>query len=92
VTVIHFHDLAAFGEQILLSIRYGSWNEVHNPLQAANWAQYWRSEIQSYIHAYQAVTGVDLTAQITDTRQLATRYLPPSVHLARRLATQMRSS
>jgi hypothetical protein len=91
VTVIHFHDLAAFGEQILLSIRYGSWNEVHNPLQAANWARYWRSEIQSYIHAYQAVTGVDLTAQITDTRQLATRYLSPSVHLARRLATQMRS-
>ncbi len=30
------------------------------PEQAANWARYWRPEVQGYIHAYRAVTGVDL--------------------------------
>ena len=34
-----------------------------DPEQAANWARYWRPEIQRYIHAYRAVTGVDLTRQ-----------------------------
>ena len=49
-----------FGEQILLSIRYGAWSDVNEPVQAANWARFWRPEIQGYIHAYRAVTGVDL--------------------------------
>ena len=30
-TVTHFHDLAVFGEQLLLSIRYGDWSDDHQP-------------------------------------------------------------
>jgi hypothetical protein len=90
-SIIHFHRLAVFGEQLLLSIRYGSWNEVDHPEQAANWARYWRAELQGYTHAYRTVTGVDLTTEATDPRLQAVRHLPPSVHLARRLAMQMRA-
>ena len=60
VSITHFSELAIYGEQILLSIRFGSWNLINNPAQAATWARYWRSEIQNYIHSYRAVTGVDL--------------------------------
>lgn len=84
-SVLHFSNLGKFGEQIVLSIRYGSWNEVNNPVQAANWARFWRSEIQGYVHAYRAATGVDLTSEITDTREVSQRYLPPSVLLRNRL-------
>ncbi|MBF5041659.1 8-amino-7-oxononanoate synthase [Aggregicoccus sp. 17bor-14] len=88
VSVVHFHDLAVFGEQLLLSVRYGGWSLASNPNQAANWARYWRAEIQGYIHAYRAATGVDLTAEVTDARHLSERYVPPSVHLRNRLALQ----
>ena len=77
-SVLHFRDLAVFGEQILLSIRFGAWSTVNDPVQAANWARFWRAEIQGYIHAYRAVTGVDLTADVADSRQ-ATRALPAAV-------------
>ncbi len=81
-SVIHFHDLGVFGEQILLSIRYGSWSEVIDPEQAAFWARYWRAEIQGYIYAYRAATGIDLTNP--DTVDART----PSVHLRNRLIEQ----
>jgi hypothetical protein len=61
VPVIHFHDLAVFGEQILLSIRYGDWIGINVEDSAKNWARYWRPEIQGYLHSYRAATGVDLT-------------------------------
>ena len=60
-SVVHFRDLSVFGEQLLLGIRFGAWSVVIDPNQAANWARYWRPEVQGYIHAYRAVTGVDLT-------------------------------
>jgi hypothetical protein len=88
-TITDFHDLAIFGEQILLSIRYGHWSDIHDPAHAANWARYWRPEIQSYIHSYRAVTGVDLTQDATESRQTAERYAQPSVHLRRRLDLQV---
>lgn len=69
VTVTHFNDLAIFGEQLLLSVRYGNWNLVNDHTQAGNWARYWRPEIQNYIHSYRAVTGVDLRADPTTTQQ-----------------------
>jgi len=87
-SVVHFRDLAVFGEQVLLSVRYGAWSLVNEPAGASNWARYWRAEIQGYIHAYRAATGVDLTADITDQRQAETRFLPPSVHLRNRLLAQ----
>jgi hypothetical protein len=61
--VLHFRDLAVFGEQLLLSIRFGNWTVEDQPNNAANWARYWRSEIQRYVYAYRAVTGVDLIRQ-----------------------------
>jgi hypothetical protein len=63
VNVMHFRDLGVFGEQILLSIRYGAWTTLFDPIHAANWARYWRPEIQGYIHAYRAATGIDLTGE-----------------------------
>jgi hypothetical protein len=88
-SVYHFRDLGVFGEQILLSIRFGAWSKAFNAEQGANWARFWRSELQGYLHAYRAVTGVDLTADPTSSEQAHVRYLPPSVHLQRRLVQQV---
>jgi hypothetical protein len=65
-TITHFVELAIFGEQLLLSVRFGDWVDVNDAQQAANWARYWRPEIQSYIHAYRAATGADLAADTVD--------------------------
>ena len=62
VSVTHYRDLAVFGEQLLLSIRYGNWSVINDPQQAANWARYWRAEAQRYNHAYAAATGKNLKA------------------------------
>ena len=82
VTVTHFRDLAVYGEQILLSIRYADWIDVNDEDSAKNWARYWRPELQGYMHAYRAATGVDLTNPDT------VDYTIPSTLLARRLAAQ----
>ncbi|HLK70270.1 MAG TPA: carboxypeptidase-like regulatory domain-containing protein [Bryobacteraceae bacterium] len=63
VTVSHFRDLAVYGEQLLLSIRYGDWIADNDEYSAINWARFFRPEIQGYLHAYRAATGVDLTAE-----------------------------
>lgn len=73
----HFRDLAVFGEQLLLSIRFVDWIGVHEGDVAADWAVFWRSEVQTYIHAYRSLTGVDLTADVIDHRS-------PSVLLRQR--------
>ena len=91
--VTHFRDLGAFGEQLLLSIRYGSWNgPTVGATNAANWAHYWREEIQRYLHAYKAVTGVDLATDLGDIRQNAPaneeRYLQPAQLIERQTALQ----
>jgi hypothetical protein len=78
---LHFRDLGVFGEQILLGIRFGAWPSEIESLVAANWARYWRPEIQGYIHAYRAATGVDLTERIDAT--------PPSLLLQQRLQQQL---
>jgi hypothetical protein len=90
-SVRYFHDLARFGERILLSIRYGDWSNVTDRDAAANWCRSWRQEVQWYIHAYQSVTGVDLSAEMADVRQAEqaqARALSPAFHLQRRLAEQ----
>jgi hypothetical protein len=66
-SILHFHDLGVFGENILLGIRFGAWPGVIEPEQAANWARYWRPEVQGYVHAYRAATGVDLTEGVDAT-------------------------
>jgi hypothetical protein len=87
-SITYFHDLAVHGEQIILSIRYGNWSQVNDAAAATNWARFWRPEIQRYIHAYRAVTGVDLTLEMVDAGRADQRYLQPSEHLRNRLAQQ----
>jgi hypothetical protein len=82
VTVTHFRDLAVYGEQLLLSVRYGDWIGINDENHAKNWARYWRPELQGYLHAYRAVTGIDLSNTET------VDYTMPAVLLQRRLATQ----
>jgi hypothetical protein len=82
VTVTHFRDLGTYGEQILLTVRYGDWIDINDEDSAKNWARYWRPEIQSYIHAYRTVTGIDLTNPDT------VDYTMPAVLLQKRLAMQ----
>jgi hypothetical protein len=66
-SILHFRDLGIFGEKLLLSIRYGLWTNEIEPEKAANWARYWRPEIQGYTHAYRTVTGADLTDRADST-------------------------
>ncbi|MEO7495238.1 MAG: 8-amino-7-oxononanoate synthase [Massilia sp.] len=88
-SVMHFRSLAMFGEQLLLTIRYGNWSDVYEPTQAFNWARYWRPQIQGYIHSYRAATGVDLTASARDQAAEGTM---PSLLMRQRLAEQARGA
>jgi hypothetical protein len=82
VTVTNFSDLGTYGEQILLSVRYGDWIGINDEDSARNWARYWRPEIQGYLHAYRAVTGIDLThPKHVDSTM-------PAIHLQNRLMAQ----
>ncbi len=91
---VHFNNLAIFGEQLLLSIRYGAWSQTNTIAdQAAVWAIFWRQAVQEYIHAYNAVTGVDLSKTLpasANADQLDS--LPPSYFLMKRLQQQQRSN
>ena len=86
-SILHFRNLAIFGEQIILGIRYGNWNSVYEPVHAVNWARYWRPQVQGYLHAYRSVTGVDLSIDVTNARIDSTM---PSALLVKRLAEQRR--
>ena len=89
VSVSHYRDLGVYGEQILLSVRWNDWiDDAFTQANAYNWAEEWRAEIQSYIHSYRAVTGIDLSAEVTDSGVAAQRYVQPSVHVARRMQLQ----
>ena len=88
-SVVHFRSLAMFGEQVLLSVRYGAWADIYEPTPAFNWARFWRPQVQGYIHAYRAATGVDLSVEKVDPVAEATI---PSVLLRQRLAEQARST
>ena len=79
VTVTHFRDLGVYGEQLLLSIRYGDWIDVDNEDSAKNWARYHKDVLYGYWHAYRAATGVDLTNPDTVDATL------PAIRLQRRL-------
>ena len=69
---------------MLLSVRYGDWINANNEDSAKNWARYWRPEIQAYLHAYRAATGVDLTNPDTVDSTV------PAIHLQKRLQSQQR--
>jgi hypothetical protein len=84
-SVLHFHDLAVYGEQILLSIRFIEWSAVDDAAAASLWARFWRSKIQGYVYAYHAVTGVDLTVRPVEPRDARLRVMQPSELLRQRL-------
>ena len=91
--VRYFRDLARFGEMILLSIRFGNWGDITNREEAGNWARYWREEVQWYIHAYETVTGVDLSADTHDVRHAQLppdRFTQPAFLLRQRMVEQRR--
>jgi len=88
-SVTHFRNLGIDGEQLLLSIRFDDWIYVNEQDYARNWVRYWRPEVQRYIHAYRAVTGVDLSAG--DSRRERVDATLPAVHLQRRQAAQRRT-
>jgi hypothetical protein len=93
VSVTHFRDLGVYGEQILLSVRWNDWlDDTFTQANASNWAISWRPEIQSYIHSYRAVTGVDLSSELADTRSAAARNVQPAIHQMRRLQLQRNSN
>jgi hypothetical protein len=85
-SITHFRDLGVYGEQVLLSVRYGNWIDINDQDSAKTWARYWRPEIQGYIHAYLAATGVDLSEDIVDFRGAPARYVQPSTLLQNRVA------
>lgn len=85
-TITHFHNLALFGEDLMLSIRYADWIGIDDQEHAKNWARYWRPEVQGYIHAYRAVTGVDLASVPVESVPVDTTM--PAIHLRKRLASQ----
>ena len=84
-SVRHFSTLAEYGERILLSIRYGAWSDVDDGNHALVWARYFRPAIQSYVYAYQAVTGVNLAADAMLPQQRKLIVMQPSELLRRRL-------
>jgi hypothetical protein len=78
--VIHFNDLAVFGEQLILSARYGDWSTQGKTAEAAaNWARAWRNEINRYVHAYRVATGVDLTMDTVGSVPAALRDAQPRI-------------
>jgi len=85
-SVMHYHNLAIWGEQLLLSIRHHPWtdNTIHPDL-AKLWAVNWKPEVQGYIHAYHAVTGVDLSVPVMDARDAQERLMAPAELIQRRI-------
>ncbi len=88
-SVLHFRNLGMFGEQLLLSIRWGHWSDEFEPVKALNWARFFRPQAQGYIHAYRAATGVDLSVDLTANVPVDSTL--PSVLLQKRLASQQRA-
>jgi hypothetical protein len=85
IPVTHFRDLAVYGEQLLLSVRYGDWMAVDNENSAKAWARDNREAVMKYMAAYRAVTGVDLTNPDTVNSTM------PGILLQRRLSAQHRA-
>jgi hypothetical protein len=84
----HFRDLAIYGERILLAVRFGNWADNQDETAAALFMAAFREEVQAYIHAYRAVTGIDLGV-MDDVRAIDPRLLTaqPSELINRRTPT-----
>lgn len=79
ISMKYFSDLAETGENIILSIRFGNWNNNStNENDVKIWLAFWKNEIQRYIYSYKVVTGVDLGLEKVD-------YAQPGSHIKRRM-------
>jgi hypothetical protein len=89
VSVSHFHELAACGEAIVLTVRHGPWANSNDESDATNWADFWRPEIRRYIDAYKAATDCDLTqTPVSDRGEVPPQLRMPSELLHERLMRQ----
>jgi hypothetical protein len=77
-SVTSYNDLARFGEQLLLHIRWTNWTDINLPDYATIWALEHRPAIQKYIHAYRMVTNVDLSADASELH-LIKHHVQPSL-------------
>jgi hypothetical protein len=83
-SISYFRDLAVFGEEIILSIRWISWSQVNNRDIAREWAIIFRNAVQRYIFCYQAVTGIDLSALEVSGSANQEKALMPSLLIGRK--------
>ncbi|HOY04647.1 MAG TPA: hypothetical protein PLO67_04550, partial [Saprospiraceae bacterium] len=86
VGTTHYYELANTGEQLLLSMRYGDWNNsMLTSEDAGNWAVAFRNLVSIYINAYRNVTMVDLSA---DSSRLSVeeQALQPALLIQRRMS------
>jgi len=91
-SITHFRNLAVMGEKLLLSIRWHAWGSESDSQAARDWVDYFRPEIQGYVHAYRVATGVDLALEPKTPQQTAERAQNPSILLERRLGEQRRDT
>lgn len=63
LSITYYNDLAVYGEQLLLSIRFGDWAAIDHEDSAKHWARIFKRVVLGFINAYRAVTGLDLTNQ-----------------------------
>jgi hypothetical protein len=89
-SVSNFHILASAGEQLLLSARYADWSASQDAAIAVGWARYHRPLVQHYLHAYAAITGVDLALGTGDARQRAARVAQPALLMRQRAVAAQR--
>jgi hypothetical protein len=87
-SIVHFRDLAITSEILVQSVRHGGWANQNDAGVARTWAVLFRPYAQVYLHAYRAVTGVELTSDSGNPRHALLRAAPPAEHLERRYLQQ----
>ena len=87
-SVMHFHDLGGVRRADPAVDPLRRLERRRRADAGLNLARFWRPQIQGYIHSYRAATGVELGADIVESRVDATL---PSVLLQKRLVAQQRS-
>lgn len=88
-SIIEFWRLAAYGELLISSVRWGNFGPAaNNPQDAEDWAMTFRNFTTQYVASYCSVTRVDLSQRLV-TGQPVDATLP-SVYLAQREAEYRR--
>lgn len=79
---LYYYDLAVEGERLLASVRWLDWDSS-GPSEAADWALFWRQNIQTYVYRMRLVTGLDLASD--EKEHIRDHALPMSTLVYRRL-------